>query len=803
MINGMKMTGWAIAAVVAVLGSAYGNTEKKNPPLIPMPQQVVWGEGAFPLDQATIFVEDQANADNARILREVLGVPSLKISQGSGQGIHLKLVSELPEVRPVGIEESYRLKVGSNGILLEAVTPAGIARGVQTLRQLTYFSPRKGTVPCCDILDWPAFKIRGQMHDIGRNYIPFERLMREMDIMAFYKLNTFHWHLTDNEGWRLEIKSHPELTAPKAQSRFNDKFYTQDQVRELVEYCRQRHINVIPEIDMPGHSRAFKRGTGFDMQSPEGVEILKDVLKEVVELFPSRYIHIGADETGVGNKEFMPTMLGLLKSYDRDIVMWRPGNPVADERVVEQLWNARYPAPKAGKRTIDSCLYYTDATMEHLSCPVVIFNASILNVDEGSDELLGAIVCHWVESSNGKEGDIFLQSPIYTAIVAMAERSWLGKGYDMDEAVLPPKHSHRYDAFCEYEDRFVTHRDTFLKDLPVFYIKQTDIEWRILGPFDNGGNFSREFLETDDVPRRFTSPDGDGYRSQVVGGGTVYLGPMYQFQNFGLYHGKQKNKTAYAHTWVFSEKEQDKHMWIDFKHVPRSGGLRLPKKDTWDDCESKIWLNGEEIAPPDWTKKDRRGWAYSLGTISCREPSKIHLKEGWNKFFVKTSSDGGSGWHFTAAIIDWDGERASEPTGIRYSANGPERTSRSLVDIIKAGTNIETLEGFGVDQLLDGDSRTYFSSKGGPATDAVITFTLDKARPFKSLSISTGRLNGTDRLLEGLVEYSTNGSSFVKLADFVDGHINAEFPEGGVKAFRLRVSKKQRNRLIIRDVVMK
>jgi N-acetyl-beta-hexosaminidase len=117
-----------------------------------------------------------------------------------------------------------------------------------------------------------------------------------MEELAHYKMNVFHLHLTDYTAWRMEVRSHPELTRPEFQTRQPGKIYTQAQIRELIEFCRQRHIMVVPEIDMPGHSTAFRNATGHDMQSSEGMAILRDVLAEVVEIFDAPYIHLSADE---------------------------------------------------------------------------------------------------------------------------------------------------------------------------------------------------------------------------------------------------------------------------------------------------------------------------------------------------------------------------------------------------------------------------------------------------------------------------------------------------------------------------
>ena len=134
------------------------------------------------------------------------------------------------------------------------------------------------------------------MHDVGRGYISVEELKREIAMLSCFKVNVFHWHLTENQAWRLESKRFPELNDSVNMTRFPGKYYTLEEARELVEYCKAHQVLLIPEVDMPGHSAAFVRAFGHDMQSPEGMKILKVLMDEVCETFEVPYIHIGTDE---------------------------------------------------------------------------------------------------------------------------------------------------------------------------------------------------------------------------------------------------------------------------------------------------------------------------------------------------------------------------------------------------------------------------------------------------------------------------------------------------------------------------
>ena len=186
-------------------------------------------------------------------------------------------------------DEGYILRIRSGKVTITAKDKAGLIHGKATLAQLAGISPLKfaatdlkccpkypfkaALVPELEIRDWPAFPIRGFMHDTGRNFREVETLKQEIDLFAFYKLNIFHWHLTDNPAWRIECHAYPQLNDPQFQREGRDegRFYTYNQIREVIEYAHERGITIIPEIDMPGHSQYFNRTFGFGMATPEGM----------------------------------------------------------------------------------------------------------------------------------------------------------------------------------------------------------------------------------------------------------------------------------------------------------------------------------------------------------------------------------------------------------------------------------------------------------------------------------------------------------------------------------------------------
>lgn len=240
--------------------------------------------------------------------------------------------------------ESYELSIDSQAILLRAKDPAGFHYGIQTIRQLLPASIYAATlqkgidwkIPAVHILDYPRFAYRGLHLDVARNFFPVSDVKRLIDLMAIHKLNYFHWHLTDDEGWRIEIKKYPQLTkvgawrghkhpiAPALGSgpQLSGGFYTQEQIKEVIDYAAKRQIEVIPEIDIPGHARALikslpellvDKDDKSEYESVQGYrdnvlsaclpatyEVLENIIHEVSQLFPSEYIHIGSDEVPDG-----------------------------------------------------------------------------------------------------------------------------------------------------------------------------------------------------------------------------------------------------------------------------------------------------------------------------------------------------------------------------------------------------------------------------------------------------------------------------------------------------------------------
>lgn len=220
-----------------------------------------------------------------------------------------------------GADEAYRLEITPDSVFIQSATVTGAFRGEETLKQLLRFG--KGTTSACVINDAPRYSWRGFMLDESRHFFGKEKVKQLLDIMASLRLNVFHWHLTDEPGWRIEIKKYPLLTKVGSKGNYHDAsapaaFYTQEDIKDIVAYAAARHIMIVPEFDMPGHATAACRaypelsggGEGrwkdftFHPCKEETFRFINDVLDELITLFPSPYIHIGGDEVHFGNQEW-------------------------------------------------------------------------------------------------------------------------------------------------------------------------------------------------------------------------------------------------------------------------------------------------------------------------------------------------------------------------------------------------------------------------------------------------------------------------------------------------------------------
>ena len=560
-------------------------------------------------------------------------------------------------------EEAYHLLITKKGILLEATTPKGMYWGRQTLEQLKTTKNKKIYLPQCEITDWPAFRIRGFMHDVGRSFIPVEELKREISLLSRYKINVFHWHLTENQAWRLECKKYPQLNAPENMERENGKFYTLEEARQLVEFCKQHQVLLIPEIDMPGHSAAFERTFKTDMQSEKGTQILKDIIDEVCATFDVPSLHIGTDEVQFTNPDFVPMMVKYIRDKGKKVISYNPGwNYKPGEIDMTQLWSYRGKAQK-GIPAID-CRYHYANHFDTYADLVAMFNSRIYNQPEGSDDLAGSIVAFWNDRYIDNTPQLLAENNFYPYMLTLAERAWRGGGncyFDGKGTLLWEDEPEQLAAFKEFEDRLLWQKNTWLKEVPFPYVRQTQSEWQITDAFPNGGDLNKVFPpeEKEDSVYQY---EGKTYKTRKIIGNGIYLRHVWGTLVPGFYANPQENHTAYATRWIYSPKERKTKLALEFQNYSRSESDLAPRQGTWDYKCSRAWLNGQEIMPPVWknTNTERSNEITLKNENYMSRPAiDITLKKGWNKLMLKLPVGKFSSketrlvkWMFTAALVD-------------------------------------------------------------------------------------------------------------------------------------------------------
>ena len=328
--------------------------------IIPQPENISLLKGQFKLNKGTKIVTNLTGSD-FKVLNqytsEVLKHPLAYAKNPSQQGVFRLICKGTAKQAAQAMDsvrlQGYELEVTPKGITIQALTPTGLFYGLQTLRQLE----KDGQIACVKVKDAPRFAYRGLMIDCSRHFWSKDEIKKQLDAMAYFKLDRFHWHLTDGGGWRMEVKQYPRLTEETAYRTESDwtkwwngknrqyspnprrlvcwkgmnihgGYYTQDDIKEIVDYAAARHITIIPEIEMPGHSDEVvyaypelsctgKPYTQSDLcvGKEQTYTFMENVLKEVMQLFPSKYIHIGGDEAERRTWKTCPDCQRVMKDY--------------------------------------------------------------------------------------------------------------------------------------------------------------------------------------------------------------------------------------------------------------------------------------------------------------------------------------------------------------------------------------------------------------------------------------------------------------------------------------------------------
>jgi hexosaminidase len=320
---------WGLLTMSAAV--SYGQqSDKGRINIIPKPSRVVTTTGYFRITAGTRVYNSAAFSKAGRLFSQQAGLSQtpLVLKGGAAANGSISFIQAGRNAFPVA--GAYRLEITPARIIISASSDTGALNGMYSLLQLLLLEPEQGRIPCAVISDQPRFGYRGMHLDVSRHFYSADQVKRFIDLMALYKMNTFHWHLTDGAGWRLEIKKYPALTQQAAWRthgnwkdwRNNGRrytkegdpnayggYYTQEEARSVVAYAKERGITVIPEIEMPGHSEEVLavypelgctglpyKNSEYCLGNDSTFTFLENVLTEVMDLFPSAYIHIGGDE---------------------------------------------------------------------------------------------------------------------------------------------------------------------------------------------------------------------------------------------------------------------------------------------------------------------------------------------------------------------------------------------------------------------------------------------------------------------------------------------------------------------------
>jgi hexosaminidase len=462
--------------VAVALGAPSGKSQGQPAlNLMPYPSSVQPGAGSLKIDSSftvgfTGYTEPLLDRAAERFLRQLARQTAIPLSAKPGAPAKTVLVIHTDhaakEIQELGEDESYLLEVTAAGAKLTAPTPLGTLHGLQTFLQLVDVSPDGFAAPAVTINDKPRFPWRGLMIDSARHFVPLDVLRRNIDGLEAVKMNVFHWHLSENQGFRVESKKFPKLHEMGS----DGLYYTQDEIHDLIEYARDRGIRVVPEFDVPGHSTAWFVGypelasspgpyeierkwgvfdPAFDPTNERTYKFLDQFFGEMAKLFPDHFFHVGGDEVNGKQWDANPKIQEFIKEHDlknneglqsyfnkrlepivskhgKSMVGWDEVlDPSLPKDILIQSWrgpDALAAAAKQGFRGILSNGYYLDlgwSAARHYAVDPLSGAAANLSPEEKA-RILGGESCMWAEYINTENID----SRIWPRNAVIAERLW-------------------------------------------------------------------------------------------------------------------------------------------------------------------------------------------------------------------------------------------------------------------------------------------------------------------------------------------------------------------------------------------
>lgn len=657
-------------SLVAILTVCTAQTQTiANYALLPIPQQISLGDSCAVVESVSVSMPFWQEEWHTTLINSGVSIQDDAYFEITGM-----IVDEIAGA-PADNDEAYSLTISGTGIAVEALSEKGLFWALQTLDQL--LRSGKNTVLHCEIVDWPAFPWRGFMMDSGRSYISMDELKREIKVMSQFKLNVFHWHLTENQAWRLESKVFPMLNDSVNMERHHGLYYTFEQAKELVDYAKAHNVLLVPEIDMPGHSAAFERTFGYDMQSPEGMEILKLLVDEACGIFDVPYLHIGTDEVKFTNPDFVPEMLKFVRDRGKKIISWYPGWKYKEGEIdLTTMWSYR-GQPTPGIPAVDMRFHYINHFDTYADL-VALYRSNVYGHKQAEDGIVGVEIGLWNDRFVENEASMIAQNSVYPALLAVAERAWHGGGseyFDVLGTNLREDLHPDFEAFVDFENRLLWHKDNTLDSIFIPYVRQTDVRWLITDAFPNGGDLTAVFPpETEGLKETYVYHDSI-YNTSAANGAAVYLRHVWGTLVPGFYTDPQPDHTAYAFTWVYAPEDMTVGLQAETQNYSRSESDVAPPAGKWDYRESRIWVNDCEIPAPVWTSiHTERTNEITLGNenFAARPPIPVELHQGWNKVLLKlpvgsfkTPETRLVKWMFTFVFTTPDGTHSAP--GLIYS----------------------------------------------------------------------------------------------------------------------------------------
>jgi hexosaminidase len=458
----------------------FPNTDLASENMIPKPFKIIPTNGAFGLDKHTAIFTSQNSIGFPEVgkflsdkIKEKINL-SVPVNESVSETVERIIYINQSDNLDLASNESYQLYITKDSVIINSKTAEGAFRGIQTLRQIipetsndTLTNHKMWLIPTGKIWDHPNYAYRGAMLDVARHFFGVEDVKKYLDLLAYYKINVLHLHLSDDQGWRIEIKSWPKLTEVGGKSEVGGGeggFYTQDDYKDLVSYAAVRHITIVPEIDMPGHTNAASvsypilNGNGkalkpysgthvgfstFDARKDTVYAFIDDVIREISEMTPGPYFHIGGDESHVTKKRdyilFVDKVEKIVQKYGKKMIGWDEiAQSDIDSTTIGQHWSNESNALSAIKKGSKIILspakkVYLDMQYDtlskfglHWAAYIPVDSAYQWNPDKylkgiGSKDILGIEAPLWSETISTMEELEYLAFP---RIIGYSELGW-------------------------------------------------------------------------------------------------------------------------------------------------------------------------------------------------------------------------------------------------------------------------------------------------------------------------------------------------------------------------------------------